>query len=105
MYYLMDMQDEKYISWADRLKGDVKRLIHEVMDPLAMLELIDAVQRLGLKYQFEKDIKKVLDVIYKESADAWFYSDLHGVALRFRLLRQHGYSVPQGTSHFTKNLM
>ncbi|KAK9285511.1 hypothetical protein L1049_024705 [Liquidambar formosana] len=90
-----DYTDEKYMRQAERLKGDVKHLINGVMDPLARLELIDAIQRLGLKYHFEMEIKNALENVYKNSNDAWLHHDLYATALRFRLLRQHGFDVPQ----------
>ncbi|CAK9178932.1 unnamed protein product [Ilex paraguariensis] len=91
-----DYNEEKYVRQVDKLKDDVKCLINGVMDPLAKLELIDVIQRLGLKYLFETEIKKALDIIYKDSNIAWLSDDLFAIALRFRLLRQHGYNVPQG---------
>ncbi|CAK9187064.1 unnamed protein product [Ilex paraguariensis] len=107
-----DYNEEKYVRQVDKLKDDVKCLINGVMDPLAKLELIDVIQRLGLKYLFETEIKKALDIIYKDSNIAWLSDDLFAIALRFRLLRQHGYNVPQGvferfrdeTSNFKRNL-
>ncbi|KAA8524537.1 hypothetical protein F0562_010960 [Nyssa sinensis] len=90
-----DYTEEKYTRPADEMKDEVKRLINETTDPLAKLELIDAVQRLGLKYQFETEIKNGVDCVYKNSIDAWLFDDLYAPALRFRLLRQHGYNVPQ----------
>ncbi|KAA8524546.1 hypothetical protein F0562_010969 [Nyssa sinensis] len=77
------------------MKDEVKCMINEATDPLAKLELIDAVQRLGLKYHFETEIKNGVDFIYKDRSDAWLYDDLYATALRFRLLRQHGYNIPQ----------
>ncbi|KAK2988038.1 hypothetical protein RJ640_011301 [Escallonia rubra] len=91
-----DFNDQKYASQVDKIKEDVKGLINGVMEvPLAKLELIDTVQRLGLKYHFEEEIKKALDVVYNDNNDAWFDESLYATALRFRLLRQHGYDVPQ----------
>lgn len=66
--------------------------------PLAKLELIDAVQRLGLQYRFEEEIKHALGIIHKRAEDSRFSSDLYAASLRFRLLRQHGYRVSPGTS-------
>ncbi|CAK9161376.1 unnamed protein product [Ilex paraguariensis] len=89
------MQEEKYVSQIDQLKGEMKCLINGVMDPLAKLELIDAVQRLGLKYQFEKEIKKAVTSIYEDSNNAWLRDDIYAIALQFRILRQHGCNVSQ----------
>ncbi|KAL7250347.1 hypothetical protein ACSBR1_012366 [Camellia fascicularis] len=98
-----DMQEEKYMREAYNMKDEVKGLINGVMDPLAKLELIDAVQRLGLKYHFEGEIKQSLDDLIHN--DAWCSDDLHATALRFSLLRPHGYDVPKGTcARFTPQL-
>ncbi|THG13779.1 hypothetical protein TEA_028242 [Camellia sinensis var. sinensis] len=90
-----NMQEEKYMREAYNMKDEVKGLINGVMDPLAKLELIDAVQRLGLKYHFEGEIKQSLDDLIHLHNDAWCSDDLHATALRFRLLRQHGCDVPK----------
>ncbi|KAK3010327.1 hypothetical protein RJ639_011735 [Escallonia herrerae] len=91
------VQDEKFIGQVDKVKEDVKCLIDGVMEvPLAKLELIDTVQRLGLKYHFEKEIKKALDLVYNNDSNNGYFDDsLYATALRFRLLRQHGYDVAQ----------
>ncbi|XVF01846.1 hypothetical protein REPUB_Repub04eG0124200 [Reevesia pubescens] len=59
-------------------------------EALDLLELIDDIQRLGLGHRFEMDISRAL-VKFVSSAD----NSLHAAALRFRLLRQHGYEVSQ----------
>ncbi|THG22609.1 hypothetical protein TEA_023465 [Camellia sinensis var. sinensis] len=98
-------EEEKYMREAYNMKDEVKGLINGVMDPLAKLELIDAVQRLGLKYHFEGEIKQSLDDLIHLHNDAWCSDDLHATALRFRLLRQHGCDVPKGTcARFTPQL-
>lgn len=65
---------------------------------LAKLELVDAVQRLGLRYLFDEEIKHALGMIHKRAVDSRFPSNLYATSLRFRLLRQHGFSVSQGAS-------
>lgn len=87
---------EEYAEEVKRMKEEVKALINsEEMDPLSRLELIDCVQRLGLGYHFVEQISKALSSIYDEPAQD--LEDLHSVAVRFRLLRQHKFSVRQGT--------
>ncbi|CAK9149259.1 unnamed protein product [Ilex paraguariensis] len=90
-----DFADEKYIVQADKLKDDVKCLINGVMNQMAKLELIDVIQRLGLKYLFETEIKNGLDIVYKDSNNAGSSDELYAVALKFRLFRQHGYNISQ----------
>lgn len=74
----------------------MKDTLERENDLLAKLELINAIQRLGLQYHFDNEIKKALQVIQNHSNDSWLFNDLHSTALRFRLLRQHGYDVSQG---------
>ncbi|KAL1821706.1 hypothetical protein ACET3Z_016575 [Daucus carota] len=89
-----DYNEEKYVKQVDELKDDAKLLIHaDTETPLAKLELLDSVQRLGLKHLLKKDIKQAVDAIYNNSVDAWLSDDLHSTALRFRILREHGYAV------------
>ncbi|CAK9187059.1 unnamed protein product [Ilex paraguariensis] len=90
-----EYKEEIYARQAHKMKDEVKCLISGVMDPLAKLELIDIIQRLGLKYQFEAEIKKAIEVIYKDTNNTWLVDNLHATAIWFRLLRQHGYDVPQ----------
>ncbi|CAK9157540.1 unnamed protein product [Ilex paraguariensis] len=68
-------------------------MIEKATEPLDQLELIDNLQRLGVSYHFEDEIKRILENIY--SNNKWQKEDLYAAALRFRLLRQHGYDVPQ----------
>ncbi|TQD77273.1 hypothetical protein C1H46_037214 [Malus baccata] len=57
------------------------------------LNMIDAIQRLGIDYHFEEQI----DLIISSHANTLSpqQNDLHEVSLRFRLLRQHGHFVPE----------
>ncbi|KAF5182813.1 Myrcene synthase protein [Thalictrum thalictroides] len=70
-------------------------LIDETVGSLTKLELIDDLQRLGIGYHFEKEIKRTLDILplYK---DTLIDDNLHFRALYFWLLRsQHGYKASQ----------
>ncbi|XP_024026151.1 myrcene synthase, chloroplastic [Morus notabilis] len=72
-------------------------MLDQVLEPLALLEHIDFLERLGLSYHFEDEIKKILKGIYTNNhfgMDAW-KGNLHATALAFRLLRQYQYWVPQ----------
>ncbi|CAN6575525.1 unnamed protein product [Malus baccata var. baccata] len=60
------------------------------------LKLIDAIQRLGVSYHFEKEIKEALERIHIATYNDNGVNnsgDLSNVALRFRLLRQQGFNV------------
>lgn len=72
-------------------------MINNVTNPLDQLELIDTLQRLGLAYHFETEIRNMLHNIYNNEDDKWKKENLYATSLEFRLLRQHGYHVSQGT--------
>ncbi|CAL1356826.1 unnamed protein product [Linum trigynum] len=80
----------------EELKMYVKGLLEmkrvEGNDETKMLELIDALQRLGLGYHFEREIQAALEAIVASSSRIWAES-LHACALRFRLLRQGGIPI------------
>ncbi|KAL5546747.1 hypothetical protein UlMin_006434 [Ulmus minor] len=87
----MDSKLDKILE----LKEEVKRMVEDpVQNPLEKLDLIDVIQRLGVSYHFENEIKEVLQQIIDNQ---WEHGDdndeLYIVALRFRLLRQQGYNV------------
>ncbi|KAF8409455.1 hypothetical protein HHK36_005531 [Tetracentron sinense] len=85
---------ETYTRQAEKLRGDVRILFNNTVEPLARLELVDVLQRIGLAYHFEEEIKRTLETIYT-SSNKWSGEDLYATSLYFRLLRQHGYQVPQ----------
>ncbi|KAK5795586.1 hypothetical protein PVK06_036855 [Gossypium arboreum] len=91
------VQNESYKERASKLKEEVRMMFENVVDPLEKLELIDAIQRLGLSYHFGAEIKKTLKNISTDcsSTVAWNKGNLYATALEFRLLRQHGYKVNQ----------
>nr|GMD77176.1 (-)-germacrene D synthase-like [Ipomoea batatas] len=87
-------------EWQEhqQLKEKVKNMI--VKAPCISsqkLELINKIQRLGVSYQFEKEIEATLQLIFKNYYEFNVEKDeneLYVVSLHFRLLRQHGYHVP-----------
>ncbi|KAI3456992.1 hypothetical protein Pfo_013655 [Paulownia fortunei] len=79
----------------ERQKENVRKLLAQILDDSShKIELIDAIQWLGVGYHFENEIDKSLQHIHETYPE---YSkkdnDLRVVALRFRLLRQQGYYV------------
>ncbi len=68
------------------------------VNPLDQLQLIDTLQRLGLAYHFEDEIKRILMSISTHDSyeNTRMREDLYATALEFRLLRQQGYKIPQG---------
>ncbi|TXG55305.1 hypothetical protein EZV62_020561 [Acer yangbiense] len=92
--------DDKYKNRAEKLEEEVRCMINnEDAEMLSILELIDDIQRLGLGHRFHKDIKRALDRIVSwddgHEFDVKAEEKLHVTALKFRLLRQHGYRISQ----------
>ena len=79
-------------------------MLHKVVDPLEQLELIEILQRLGISYHLEEEIKRILDGVYNNDhgGDTWKAKNLYATALKFRLLRQHGYSALKVFEDLTK---
>ncbi|KAI3686194.1 hypothetical protein L1987_79867 [Smallanthus sonchifolius] len=84
------------------LKEAVRTMISEgnemMENPLSMLNLIDDLQRLSISYHFVNEISNVLENIYRnyyKIHEEWSKMDLNLKSLGFRLLRQHGYQIPQ----------
>ncbi|KAI7742027.1 hypothetical protein M8C21_029288 [Ambrosia artemisiifolia] len=69
---------------------------------LQLLELIDDIERMGLGYRFQTNITKVLSKVASKDYEPKEEEEdnLHVASLKFRLLRQHGFSVSQGSSNF-----
>ncbi|KAL5568242.1 hypothetical protein UlMin_024817 [Ulmus minor] len=88
---------ETYTKRVCELKEAGKMILEKVTDPLCQLEHIDILQRLGLSYHFEAQVKTILEGIYNKSCcdDKWKRNNLYATALEFRLLRQHGFWLPQ----------
>ncbi|KAJ0702431.1 putative R-linalool synthase [Helianthus annuus] len=98
---------EYYKARANSLKDTVKKmLVSKVGDPLSSLELVDDLQRLGISYHFQEEIRNLLEMIYcsyYKPHDQWDNLGLNLKALGFRLLRQHGFQVPQEIFHNFKS--
>ena len=101
-----DYTGERFNGRVNELKGNVIGMLNDVAKPnLDRLELIDDLQRLGLGYHFEQEIKSALTKMYEDpSYETLERNDLHGAALRFRLLRQHGFNISQNVfEYFMEN--
>ena len=78
---------------------DVNILLREARGSVREeMQLIDALQRLGVAYHFEQEISEALSFINSTSTSHLSYGDddLHLVALWFRLLRLHLYDASSG---------
>ncbi|KAH0467957.1 hypothetical protein IEQ34_002990 [Dendrobium chrysotoxum] len=85
---------EVYEKKREKLKEDVKRLIKE-KSFADQLELFDSLQKLGVAYHFEEDIKYLLNLMkyLEEKVRMEFNGDVYVMALYFRLSRQHGFEI------------
>lgn len=83
---------------VETLKDQVCREFHAMKNPLHKLELIDWIDKLALSHNFEEEISKsVKEMACANSTTSLSMdADLYSAALYFRILRQHGYHVPQG---------
>ncbi|KAI6704862.1 hypothetical protein NL676_007824 [Syzygium grande] len=87
-------------GWHERSLEEVKQLFKQVRgDSLESLVMVDALQRLAIDYHFEDEIEALLQrhffISTSQSHSHHIDADnLHGTALRFRLLRQGGYPIP-----------
>lgn len=88
------MQFELYTNRLEDLKEEGRKLIKETRDTSSRLQIIDSMQRLGVAYHFEEEIKDAINHLV--DLDDTTASDLFTTALRFRLLRQHGYLISSG---------
>ncbi|KAL4355541.1 hypothetical protein GQ457_06G022140 [Hibiscus cannabinus] len=91
----LDMDDITRLEYEE-LKEQVRRmLVTSLDDNLSQkLDLIDAVQRLGVAYHFDKEIEDALQIIYHHHCNhTQNDDDLYTTAVRFRLLREHGFHV------------
>ncbi|KAM0936973.1 putative alpha-humulene synthase [Dioscorea sansibarensis] len=84
---------------VQELIKDVKILLREARGSTRdEMQLIDALHRLGVSYHFEQEISEALSFINNSTSTFSHHShgddDLHLVALRFRLLRQHLHDAP-----------
>ncbi|RWR77295.1 beta-myrcene/E-beta-ocimene synthase 2, chloroplastic isoform X2 [Cinnamomum micranthum f. kanehirae] len=86
-----------------RLKETIQRRLQDITQPHNLLGLIDAVQHLGVAYQFEQEISDALNGLHSENTEHAIKDSLHHTSLYFRLLRQHGCNLSSGIYAITKS--
>ncbi|XP_057526177.1 (-)-alpha-pinene synthase-like [Amaranthus tricolor] len=79
----------------EQLKEEVRKELLGSGDKesLEQLQLIDAIQRLGVDYHFKNEIEDVLTQIYESYHIQSNKDNLYHLSTRFRILRQHGFNM------------
>ncbi|KAL0535851.1 hypothetical protein IC582_024777 [Cucumis melo] len=100
-----EFMEERCLNQRNMLIRRVKMMLNEellVGDNLKGLEVVDELQRLGISYHFQMEINQMLEIINErfnngEEGLEWNNNrSLYATSLHFRILRQHGYHIPQG---------
>ncbi|KAK7271342.1 hypothetical protein RJT34_27151 [Clitoria ternatea] len=88
-----EYKEEKYVEQCRVLREEVRMILCRVeINQLDQLELIDVLQRLGIAYHFNNEIRNILDTVY--NMDTFKREkNLYATSLEFRLFRQHGYDI------------
>lgn len=96
----MQTSEEQMRHRAELLKVQVRQVLNASMDAMTVADLVtyvDTLERLGIDNHFSDLIEAALIRIRAEEPESDDISkSLHIVALRFRLLRQHGIWVSAG---------
>ncbi|PPS18980.1 hypothetical protein GOBAR_AA01626 [Gossypium barbadense] len=99
--FLSNIDAKAHLQYEE-LKQQVKRMLVISTDkPCKNLDIIDAIQRLGVAYHFEKEIEDALHIIYHHHCNnAQIDDDLYTASVRFRLLRENGFNVSETFNKF-----
>lgn len=98
--FLAYSPDSDKATWSSK-KGQLEQLkerarteLHATAsNPAQQLQLIDAIQRLGIAYHFEEEIGQALQKMHEKHQN-WEDNDhIYIAALYFRILRQEGFRI------------
>ncbi|XP_076919169.1 (E)-beta-farnesene synthase-like [Bidens hawaiensis] len=96
-----DLVKEKQV--IEELKEEVRKELvikassNESTQHIKLIQLIDAIQRLGIAYHFQEEIEEALQHIYVTYGEKWVHhNNLQSISLWFRLLRQQGFNISSG---------
>ncbi|XP_004497487.1 probable terpene synthase 2 [Cicer arietinum] len=89
--------DQNIVAEIDYLKNEVRNLLATKNEmPMAKVNLIDSICRLGVSYHFEHEIDEMLQLIhmtYIENGQITLEDNIHSLTVLFRVLRQRGLYV------------
>lgn len=71
-------------------------ILCKLVDHVDQLRMIDVLQRLGVSYHFNNEIRNILGNVHNNIDTLKGKKNLYATALAFRLLRQHGFNVSSG---------
>lgn len=98
--WIISTQKEEFRMQLNKQVIEVKGLFVQELGVLQKLELVDWIQKLGLANHFQEEINEFLETIFVSVKNrnniASVLENLRESALRFKLLRQHGYEVLPG---------
>ncbi|TVU46954.1 hypothetical protein EJB05_06528, partial [Eragrostis curvula] len=88
----MKESQERMRERAHQLQGEVRRMFEagKAKSAVELATLVDTIEHLGIDHYFRDEIAAAMRRVCSEELEFSSSNDLHVVALRFRLLRQHG---------------
>ncbi|KAI7746588.1 hypothetical protein M8C21_005742 [Ambrosia artemisiifolia] len=86
-----DQTGEKLVeNLKEEVRKEILRTVNIPTEHTNLLKLVNAVERLGIVYYFEKEINQALHHFYDEYGDNWTGG---ATSVWFRIMRQHGFFV------------